>query len=134
MMNDAVFDLGRFPVHLGRGAKVIKCSECDGTMEWYQRYGESVAADGPDGRWVPIHTFREPWPTWEMHPKGEELVVCLQGTMTLNQEIGTEVHLVVLEAGQAIVNPPGVWHTADIEGEATAFFITAGMGTEVRPR
>jgi len=134
MMNDAVFDLGRFPVHLGRGAKVTKLSEFDGTMEWYQRYGESVAADGPDGRLVTIHTFREPWPTWEMHPKGEELVVCLQGTMTLNQEIGTEVHQVVLEAGQAIVNPPGVWHTADIEGEATAFFITAGMGTEVRPR
>ena len=29
---------------------------------------------------------------------------------------------------------PGVWHTADIEGTATALFITAGLGTEHKPR
>ena len=40
----------------------------------------------------------------------------------------------MLDAGQAIVNPPGVWHTADVDGEATALFVTAGLGTEIRPR
>jgi hypothetical protein len=27
-----------------------------------------------------------------------------------------------------------VWHTADVVGTATALFITAGMGTQNRPR
>jgi hypothetical protein len=44
------------------------------------------------------------------------------------------VHSAVLERGQAIVNPPGVWHTADVDGRATALFVTAGLGTEVRMR
>jgi quercetin dioxygenase-like cupin family protein len=41
---------------------------------------------------------------------------------------------VVLKAGEAVVNPPGAWHTADIEGSASAVFITSGAGTENRPR
>lgn len=36
--------------------------------------------------------------------------------------------------GEYAINPPGVWHTADVEGEATALFITAGLGTEARAR
>ncbi len=60
---------------------------------------------------VHLHTFDGPWDSWEMHPKGAELV-----------------------AGQAIINPPGVWHTADVDGRASALFVTAGVGTEIRPR
>ena len=41
---------------------------------------------------------------------------------------------VMLEAGDYAVNPPGVWHTADVTGHATAIFITAGEGTQHRPR
>jgi len=83
---------------------------------------------------VTIHSFSAPWETWEMHPRGEELVVCLDGQITMHQEIDGGVRTLTLEAGQAIVKPPGVWHTADVEKEATAFFVTAGMGTEIRPR
>ena len=41
---------------------------------------------------------------------------------------------VALARGDYAINPPGTWHTADVEGEATALFITAGWGTEHRPR
>ena len=41
---------------------------------------------------------------------------------------------VTIVAGEYVVNPPGTWHTADVEGAATALFITAGVGTEHRPR
>jgi quercetin dioxygenase-like cupin family protein len=128
------FDLSRFPVHLGLGAKVTQLPEFDGSGQWYQRYGQSVDADGAEGRLVTIHTFSEPWSSWEVHPHGEELVVCLSGRMTLHQQRDGGVETVVLEAGQAIVNPPGIWHTADVEAEATALFITAGLGTENRDR
>jgi mannose-6-phosphate isomerase-like protein (cupin superfamily) len=133
-MSGDTFDLGRFPVHLGMGAVVKRLPEFDGSMEWYERYGASVADDGAEGRLVTIHRMSSPWETWEMHPKGEELVVCLEGRITLHQEVDGGVRTATLEAGHATVNPPGVWHTADVEGAATAFFITAGMGTEIRPR
>jgi hypothetical protein len=41
---------------------------------------------------------------------------------------------VVLGPGEFAINDPGVWHTADVDAPATALFITAGVGTEVRPR
>ena len=43
------------------------------------------------------------------------------------------VHL-GLGADDAIINPPGVWHTADIAGTATALFVTAATGTRNRLR
>jgi hypothetical protein len=48
-------------------------------------------------------------------------------------ELEGQVHTVNLQPHHAIVNPPGVWHTADVSGAVTALFITAGMGTEHRP-
>jgi quercetin dioxygenase-like cupin family protein len=128
------FDLSRFPVHLGLGATVERLEEFDGSADWYERYGAAHASDGAEGRLVSLHTFAEPWTTWEMHPEGAELVACLDGVLTLHQEIDGGVRTVVLEAGQAIVNPPGVWHTADVDRRATACFVTAGVGTEMRAR
>jgi mannose-6-phosphate isomerase-like protein (cupin superfamily) len=128
------FDLSTFPVHLGLGATAERLGAFDGTPEWYERYGEAHASDGAEGRLVSLHTFDRPWDSWEMHPNGDELVVCVAGTVTLHQEIDGETRTAVLGVGEAIVNPPGVWHTADVDEPATAVFVTAGMGTEVRPR
>ena len=133
-MAEQPFELARFPVHLGLGATVAHLEEFDGSPEWYERYGAAFEGDGADGRLVSIHAFDAPWDSWEMHPHGAELVACVAGRITLHQEIDGEDRVAVLDAGQAIVNPPGVWHTADIDGEATALFVTAGLGTEIRPR
>ena len=133
-MDGPVFDLSQFPVHLGSGARVIRLEQFDGTPGWYERYGRSTASDGGDGRLVSLHTFSQSWDSWEMHPRGDELVACVAGSIVLHQEIGDETHTVELHAGEAVVNPPGAWHTADVTDTCTALFITAGAGTEVRPR
>jgi len=134
MKEGVAFELGAFPVHLGLGARVVVQERFAGDMGWYERYAERNASDGLEGRLVSLHSFTSPWESWEMHPEGEELVVCMSGRITLLQEIGGEVRAVTLEAGQAVVNPRGVWHTADVEAESTALFVTAGAGTEVRAR
>jgi quercetin dioxygenase-like cupin family protein len=134
-MSDSLsFRLEEIPVHLGLGATVIPQAPFTGETDWYERYGERNAADGVEGRLVIMHTFSEPWDSWEMHPFGQELVVCTNGAMTLYQDINGEVRMTTVRAGEATVNPLGVWHTADVDGTATALFITAGMGTENRPR
>ena len=82
-----------------------------------------------------VHTFSKSWDTWEVHPQGSEVVLCTFGSITLHQgnPDGT-VSSVRLRPGQYVVNAPGIWHTADVEGEATAVFITAGLGTQHRSR
>jgi quercetin dioxygenase-like cupin family protein len=127
-------NLNRNPIHLGLGSTAIPQPAFTGTA-WYADYVERHGGDGNEGRLVTIHSFSEDWDMWEMHPEGSEVVVCIKGAMTLHQERpnGSSV-AVVLGEGDYAINDPGVWHTADVNGNATALFITAGIGTEHRPR
>lgn len=126
-------DLARFPVHLGRGATAVAEPEFTG-FEWYGGYIERHAGDGDEGRLVSMFTFDAPWQGWEMHPRGHELVICTAGEITLIQEIDGEHKRTTLRPGEYAINPPGVWHTADVTGTATGVFVTAGAGTQNRPR
>jgi quercetin dioxygenase-like cupin family protein len=128
------FPLSLHPVHLGLGATAVRQPPFTGDMAWYQAYGERHGGDGVEGRLVSLHTFDRPWSTWEMHPEGAELVACTDGELTLHQELDGGVRSVRLRKGEAVVNPPGVWHTADCDAPCTALFVTAGLGTQIRAR
>lgn len=128
------FRLDEFPVHLGLGASVEREPRFTGEMQWYEAYGVRHAADGVEARLIGLHTFTSSWDTWEVHPLGAELVVCVAGSVTLHQEIGDATVTTTLGAGDAAINEPGVWHTADVAESATVLFVTAGAGTELRPR
>ena len=131
MQGQSLFD---YPIHLGLGARAVAQPEFTG-MGWYEGYDKRHADDMDEGRLVALYRFEESWTSWEMHPAGDEVVACLQGHMTLHQELadGTERSF-ELGPGEYAINPSGVWHTADIEGEALGLFITAGDGTQNRPR
>ena len=103
-------------------------------MDWYAGYGARHGADGHDGRLVSMHTFSQSWDAWEMHPHGAEVVVCTVGCITLVQEIDGQTQRTKLNPGEYVINEPGVWHTADVDSQATALFITSGAVTEHRPR
>jgi len=125
--------LAQHPVHLGLGATAVSEPEFTG-VAWYEAYAARHADDGAEGRLVSMFSFSAPWDSWEMHPQGSEVVICTAGAMTLVQEIeGREVKT-RLTLGHYAINPPGTWHTADVDGSASAVFITAGMGTQTRPR
>ena len=121
-------------IHLGLGATAIAQPPfTDGA--WYIAYGARHDGDGKEGRLVAQWTFTENWDSWEMHPHGAEVVLCTAGRMTLIQEYPDgQVTRTTIGPGDYAINPPGVWHTADVDGVATAVFITAGLGTEGRPR
>lgn len=136
-MNETIdFSNGEF-VHLGLGGTAVPLPVHTGEMDWYEEYGRNHGSDGIEGRLVSMHTFSESWDSWEVHPKGSELVLCVSGEVTLIQEFPDgETATTELGAGQAVVNEPGVWHTADVaEGTSTTVvFITAGEGTQHRAR
>ena len=71
-----------------------------------------------------------------MHPAGAEVVICTAGDMVLVQEHPDgRLEKVPLAAGEYAINPPGVWHTADVyRNRDRQSFITAGEGTQHRPR
>jgi hypothetical protein len=128
-------NINTHPIHLGLGATAEREPTFTGDMSWYGGYSERHGADGAEGRLVTMHVFTDSWDMWEMHPVGSEVVLCTAGEITLHQERadgGTTT--VSLGAGDYAINDPGTWHTADVDVTATALFITAGMGTEHRPR
>ena len=127
--------LSTHPIHLGKGAVAALQPAFTGDMAWYADYAERVAADGTDGWLVTMHTFSTSWDVWEMHPNGHEIVACVAGSIRLLQEHADgSTSTTTLHSGDAAINPPGTWHTADVEGSTTCLFVTAGMGTEHRPR
>ena len=131
----SAIDLSRTPLHLGLGATATVEPGFDGDMGWYRDYADRHRGDGVEGRLVAIHVFSESWPMWEMHPNGAEVVICTAGSLTLHQERADGTRATIrLGPGECAINEPGTWHTADVEGEATALFITSGLGTEHRPR
>ena len=125
------------PIHLGNGGTAVPqpaFPRDERAMQWYMDYGTRHAEDGTDGRLVSCFRFTEDWAGWEMHPAGAEVVICTEGSITLIQEIDGKQVRTTLSSGEYAINPPGVWHTADVHGEATGVFITPGAGTQGRPR
>jgi quercetin dioxygenase-like cupin family protein len=121
-------------IHLGLGATAVPQPDFTGS-DWYEAYGARHDGDGIEGRLVSQFSFTQSWDSWEMHPHGAEVVLCTKGRMTLHQEHadGTTSQ-VTIGPGEYAINPPGCWHTADVDGEATAVFITPGLDTQGRPR
>jgi mannose-6-phosphate isomerase-like protein (cupin superfamily) len=134
-MTPAPHELHTRPIHLGLGATAEVEPPFTGDVAWYAAYGERHAADGAEARLVSLHRFDSSWDVWEMHPRGSEVVLCIEGRLILHQQHPASGDVTVrLAAGEYAINAAGVWHTADVDGSATAVFITAGIGTEHRPR
>lgn len=133
-MTDSSFDLSTTHVHLGLGSRAIPVPDFQWTPDFLEKYTADHAADGDEGRLVMVGTGESNWTSWERHPAGEELVVVLDGRMTLIQEIDGAERRIDLRAGEAAINPRNVWHTSDIAEPCRTLFVTPGLGTEHRPR
>jgi quercetin dioxygenase-like cupin family protein len=128
------FDLSSTYVHLASGARAVPVPDFEWTPEYLDSYTERFAADGIEGRLVMVAESNGDWPSWERHPAGEEVVVCLSGTIDLIQRVESGERRITLAAGQAVVNPTGVWHTVDVREPGAVLFITPGLGTENEAR
>lgn len=133
-MDSPTFRIADTPLHLGLGAIAAPLEGFSWSPEYLAGYGEQYASDGDEGRLVTWNEMTEDWTGWEAHPAGEEVVLCLSGRIRLHQEADGVTTTVDLGPGEYIVNPPGVWHTADVIEPGTGLFITPGRGTTHRPR
>lgn len=82
---------------------------------------------------VSSYTFDADWSTWEMHPKGDEVVCLLSGSVTFVLERASGNEEILLDRADAfIVVPRGTWHTARVRVPSTMLFITPGEDTQHR--
>ncbi|MDO6708166.1 cupin domain-containing protein [Photobacterium sp. 1_MG-2023] len=83
---------------------------------------------------VSLYEFSENWPSSEIHPLGDEVVILLEGAAVFQLELKEGMHAVELsQPGAYVFVPKGTWHTAKIQQHAKMLFITAGEDTQHRP-
>lgn len=76
------------------------------------------------------YEFEADWPSWEVHPHGDEIVLLLCGEVTfVFKDNSNETCITLSQQGQYLVVPKGVWHTARTQFKSKLLFITPGQGT-----
>lgn len=85
------------------------------------------------GTLVSAYVSPADWPHWEMHPQGEEVLVLLDGRMTLILDEAGGERRVEMAPGATCIVPRGVWHRALVPEPARFLALTYGAGTQHRP-
>jgi mannose-6-phosphate isomerase-like protein (cupin superfamily) len=79
--------------------------------------------------------FEADWPSWEIHPAGDEIVVLLSGRADMVLDRGGNHQTSTLaQPGSFVIVPMGTWHTARISTPTSMLFVTPGQGTENKPK
>lgn len=83
---------------------------------------------------VASFSFDADWPSWEIHPAGDEIVCLMSGeaTMVLDRN-GVEDTVHLREPGSFVIVPKGTWHTARTTVPTTMLFVTPGERTQNKP-
>ena len=99
------------------------------TPRFYEELGEFGTFAGHV--LISRHDFDEPWPTWEVHPHGDEFVYLLSGDVdfVLRTAEGDRT-IRVDEPGSYVMVPKGTWHTARPNAPTTMLFVTPGQDTQ----
>ena len=124
-----LFDPQTTYVHLADGGEASRLP--GGTAFWSLPESEMGAL--ANGWLVSEFEFTADWPTWEMHPNGDEFVYLLSGSVDLLIERPDGLLTLALRDTGAVVVPRGVWHTGKINAPSRMLHVTPGAGTETRP-
>jgi mannose-6-phosphate isomerase-like protein (cupin superfamily) len=130
MSNAGPFDLTSTYLRLRSDASIEPLAVDD---TFWQRIAAGQLGSFHNEYLVTVHAFETDWPIWEMHPKGDEIVCLLSGSVTfiLERERGN-LAIDLEQSGTYVIVPRGTWHTAKARGPSRMLFITAGEGTQHR--
>lgn len=132
------FDLSKTPIHLGSvvGADNPAVPQLDFKFDGpsFERYIAQHCKPGAPGRLIMVESTPTNWGAWECHTDGDEIVIILEGKGVFIQEIDGQMRRIPIGPGSTVINPAGVWHTADVEVPVKAIYITPCPETEHRVR
>lgn len=101
---------------------------------FWQRLSSGALGDFHREQLISAYDMDADWTSWEMHPKGDELVCLLSGAarFIIESTDGTR-EISLTDAGAFLLVPAGCWHTAKISTPSRLLFVTPGEGTMHRP-
>jgi mannose-6-phosphate isomerase-like protein (cupin superfamily) len=85
------------------------------------------------GRLVMLARYEADWPSWEVHPAGDELVYLLAGAVDLVLDEPGGERVVELRGRAGCLVPAGVWHTARVHDRATPCTSPPATGPTTAP-
>lgn len=103
----------------------------EGGAAFWSRPPEETSATYPH-LVIAQYEYAEDWQTQEMHPHCDEIVTLLAGEVEFVLDPGGEQETVALQAGETVIIPKGIWHTARILSKSVAQHILMGRGTQVK--
>lgn len=127
------FDLSVTPIHLDSEGPALPLTDFGFDGPSFEAYIDKHCAQDP-ARIVMIEVSPSDWKHWERHTLSDEIVIVLEGKADFIQELSGENIVLSAQAGTTIINPKGVWHTADVSEPMRAIYITPCKGTEHRER
>jgi mannose-6-phosphate isomerase-like protein (cupin superfamily) len=132
------FDLNETPIHLGsvvgKNEPAVPLAGFGFDPASFEAYIARHCSPGAPGRLIMIESSPANWSMWECHTEGDEIVIVLEGKGVFIQAIDGAERRTSVGPGSTMINPAGVWHTADVEEPIRAIYITPCPGTEHRPR
>ena len=138
MPSNGPFDLSQQPIHLDdtgiNGGRAIGLTNFNYDGPSFEEYIQSHCDANAPGRLMMIEASPSSWTTWERHNDAAEIVYILRGKGVFIQEIDGEQVRIPVSPGVCLINPKGVWHTADVDEALEAIYLTPCPGTEHRPR
>jgi len=88
---------------------------------------------GAAGTLVTVGTGEGDWPHWEMHPRGDEVLVLLEGRVRMVFERPGGEETIDMAPGSTLIVPQGTWHRALDQRGLRMLFLTYGAGTQHKP-
>ncbi len=122
------FDVTATYVHLPDGGEAAAV-EC--TPEFW-----SELASGKrryDGRLITAYQLSADMGHWEMHPAGEEVLICISGSAEAVFQRPDGEDSIAVSPGTSCIVPRGVWHRVKVREPGIVLFITPGEGTQHKP-
>jgi uncharacterized cupin superfamily protein len=137
-INTGPFNLSQSPIHLpsraGKDSQAVPLPGFGFDGPAFEAYIAAYCTPDAPGHLVMIEESPTDWPAWECHQFGAELVIVLAGEAEFVQQIDGGEKRFVIRAGDTVINPAGVWHTANVRQPLRAIYITPCPGTEHRAR
>jgi mannose-6-phosphate isomerase-like protein (cupin superfamily) len=83
-----------------------------------------------DGAFCMYYGDQGDQPDWELHPDTDELLMVLDGSVTIEILTATDRHRLPLTARQFVVVPKGHWHRHTDAHEVVELYFTPGAALE----
>ena len=126
--DSAALDLQENCIYMARDGNMRSHAK---TAEFFRTSGRSL--EFMDGRTLALHCVSSPedvhYPVWEMHPAGDELLILVSGSLSVDLRDGQTERAVPLPPRAAFIVRAGIWHRLVVHEPSLLIAVTRRHNT-----